>query len=290
MRPKQERVHNPSNQIQGLDDERELSISILTNSIDGDNFPRSVIDDLNEIYTHRYHKRCINITYLTLISMAFGVIFWMFYWLAYGYCKEFPSIEADSFSCKSAFIFEILTCFSLSLSPFLFVLMIIFWIIFSCKNPIDEIRNDFIGFKLEGNQWENQLNYYFKIKTNCFQFCLNKKRKELIHRNFGYIILSSHGIIFDELFLITSDKNILINGILINNRRILKLEFKNYFKDQLLIYLPEQLINQEILEEFIKILKININISQYLISFFFLILYALKFRRKKNPDTFFSCH
>jgi hypothetical protein len=142
--------------------------------------------------------------------------------------------------------------------------MIIFWIIFSCTNPIDRIRNDFIGFRLEGNQWKHQLDYYFKKKKTCFQCCSYQKRKKLIDRNFGYIILSTHGIIFDELFLLSSHKHILINGILIDNGRILKLVFKNCFKNEILIYLPDQIINQEVFQEVAKILKINLLPSNFI--------------------------
>jgi hypothetical protein len=267
MRPKilqHEGVRNPTNrvQIQGVEDERELSTSTSTiTSIDFEHFPSSIIDYLDEIYSHRRHKRCINLTYLTLLSMTCAVIFWMIYWLIYDSCEELRSLKIDSFSCKVLFIFKILIFSSIGLIPFLFIFMIISWCIYSCNNPIDEIRKNFIGFRLEGNQWENQLNYYFKKQINCFsKLCLYQRRKRLIHRNFGYIILSSHGIIFDELFLLTSHKNILINGILINNEQILKLEYRACCKNQLLIYLPEELINPGILEEFMKILKIKINI------------------------------
>jgi len=257
-------IRNPTDlvQIQGLDDEREISTSLSTISFDFDNFPGSVIDDLDQIYTHRYHKRCITLTHLTLISMTFGVISWMIYWLIYNRCEKLLSIEFNSFLCKFVFIFEILIFTFLSLSAIFFIFMIIFWIRFSCQNPIDPIRNNFHAFKLEGNQWKNQLDYYFEHKTTCFHFLYFRKRKELIQRNFGYIILSPHGIIFDELFLLTSPKHIIINGALIDNGRILKLELKQYLKGEILIYLPEEIINQEAIEEFMQILKINIEVNR----------------------------
>jgi len=257
-------IRNPTDlvQIQGLDDEREISTSLSTISFDFDNFPGSVIDDLDQIYTHRYHKRCITLTHLTLISMTFGVISWMIYWLIYNRCEKLLSLEFNSFICKFVFIFEILIFTFLSLSAIFFILMIIFWIRFSCQNPIDPIRNNFHAFKLEGNQWKDQLEYYFKQKTTCFHFLYFRKRKKLIERNFGYIILSPHGIIFDELFLLTSPKHIIFNGTLIGNGRILKLELKQYLKSEILIYLPEEIINQEAIEEFMQILKINIEVNR----------------------------
>jgi hypothetical protein len=141
---------------------------------------------------------------------------------------------------------------SLGFIPIFFILMIISWMIFACSNPIDRIRNDFIGFRLEGIQWEQQLNDYFRCYSPL-------KRKKFLQKNFGYIILSPYGIIFDEIFLLTSSKRFIKNGILIDNGRILKLELNKYFTKEILIYLPEQILNQELIEELRKILKININ-------------------------------
>ena len=141
---------------------------------------------------------------------------------------------------------------SLGLIPIFFILMIIFWMIFACSNPIDRIRKDFIGFRLEGIQWEKQLNDYFR----CYS---SGKRKKLLERNYGYMILSPYGIIFDEVFLLTSSKRFLKNGILIDNDQTLKLQLNKYFSKEIFIYLPEQIINQELIEEMRKILRININ-------------------------------
>lgn len=251
---KHESVYNPTNlvQIQGFDNERELSISTSTFNSDFDEIPRSVIDDLDEIYTYQRHKQCINLTYLTLLSMTCGVIFWILYWLTYDYCVHILLIDDRSSICyRTIFILELIIFISIGFSPILLFFMIIFWIRFSCVNPIDKIRNNFIGFRLEGKQWENQINY--------FNFYSNKTKKKLLDRNFGYIILSSHGIIFDQLFLLISSKHFLIHGILNNHRNVLKLVYKNYCQKQILIYLPDELIHQEILQEFMNILKIKID-------------------------------
>jgi hypothetical protein len=236
-------------QIQGLDDERELSTS---STIDFEHFPPHVLDHLDEIYTHRNHKRCINLTYLTLLSMTCAVIFWMIYWMIYEHCQRIFSLEETSFLCKTVFISQILIFIFIGLSPIFFILMIISWVMFACSNPIDRIRNDFIGFRLEGSTWEKQLNDYFRCSSS-------RKRKKLLQKNFGYMILSPYGIIFDELFLLTSSKRILINGTLIDNGRTLKLELNKYFTNEILIYLPEHIINPELIEELRKTLKININ-------------------------------
>jgi hypothetical protein len=241
-------------QIQGLYDERDIEISTSTISFDSDNSPRSIIDELDDIYTHRSHARCIHLTYLTLLSMTFGVIYWMSYWLIFNRCENLVSLQSNSFSCKLVFIFQILTFISISLSPLFFILMIISWITFSCRNPIDPIRNEFIGFRLEGNQWENQINSYYKNQKNFFHFCSYRKRKELINRDYGYIILSPHGIILDEFFLLNSRIN---NGILIDNGRILKLDFKGCYKTEIFIYLPGDIINQQAWKDFMQ--KINIH-------------------------------
>lgn len=242
---------HPSNsiQIQGLSDERELSISSIINF---EYFPSHVLDHLDEIYTHRNHKQCINLTYLTLLSMTCAIIFWMIYWIVYEHCQRILSLEENSFFCQTIFIFQMLIFISLGFIPIFFILMIISWMIFACSNPIDRIRNDFIGFRLEGIQWEQQLNDYFRCYSPL-------KRKKFLQKNFGYIILSPYGIIFDEVFLLTSSKRFVKNGILIDNGRILKLELNKYFTKEILIYLPEQILNQELIEELRKILKININ-------------------------------
>jgi hypothetical protein len=63
MRPttlKQGDVHNSSNlvQIQGFDDERELSISTSTISFDDDHFPRNVI--VNDMWSYILDDLLVN--------------------------------------------------------------------------------------------------------------------------------------------------------------------------------------------------------------------------------------
>ena len=46
-----------------------------SSTINFEHFPPHVLDYLDEIYTHRHHKRCINLTYLTLLSMTCAVVY-----------------------------------------------------------------------------------------------------------------------------------------------------------------------------------------------------------------------
>jgi len=266
-------------QIPNIDEEQRrhpraiLGTSPSTISFEASNVPSSILDVLDEIYSNRAHRKCINISYFTLLSMTLSVMFWIFYWLTYNRCQNIVNSEMKSFLCDLAIIFETSTFVSLSISPFLFIFMIYSWINYSCYNPIDLIREKFIGFKIEGNQWKNQLNYYYnenKIKYfNCFRY---KQRKELNERGYGYIILSSHGIIIDELILLTDRKNIIDNGILLDNNKLLKLTFKKTYirpwKIHISIYLPENSIDPHHMEELLKLLKIQPNIDAVLPSSF----------------------
>jgi hypothetical protein len=176
--------------------ETNPSIISLGNSNIDSNIMINVFD---EIYSNRTHRKCIYISYLTLLSMTLGITFWMFHWIAYNRCKNVkddPKLEL--FLCDLSIVLETLTFILLGITPILFILMILFWIHYSCYNPIDSIRENKILLKIEGNQWEEQLNYYFNKKKcryfNCFR---RKQRKELKERKYGYIILSPHGIVID---------------------------------------------------------------------------------------------
>ncbi|UJR23888.1 hypothetical protein I4U23_026860 [Adineta vaga] len=241
-------VSNPRSdliQIQGIDyDERELSTSMSVISFDESDLSGNILNDLDHIYTQRFHQRCMMLTYLTLLSMTCAALSWMIYWLLYN---------------QFVLIFQILIFSFLGISPCLFILMIISWLIFSCRNPFDRIRTNFICFRLEGIHWQNQLNYYFKQKS-CWNYFPQKK---LIDRNFGYIILSPHGIVFDELFLKISCKPIIVNGIFVEHDRILKFECKKIPTKEFLVYLPEELIKPETFEELTRILKIPMNGARF---------------------------
>ena len=264
MRPKirqHEQRYNRSNplQLQGLDDERELSCSTSTIVIDVEYSLPSVLDHLDQIYTHRRHKRCIHLTHLTLLCMTCSVIFWMIYWITYDYCEQSLALKETSIICKTVFICQICIFISIGLSPILFILMVIFWMSFACSNPIDRIRRNFIGFRLEGTQWENQLDDYFKKQSNYFRYSASRKRKQLLQRNFGYIILSPYGILFDEIFLLISSNHLISNGIFIENERILKLKLNQCRRNEIVIYLPEEMIKQEVFEALRNRLRINID-------------------------------
>ncbi|CAF1060512.1 unnamed protein product [Adineta ricciae] len=242
-------------QIQGLEyDERELSLSTSIISLDDDYLSKDILDDLDRIYTHRSHQRCMTLTYLTLLTMTLAVVSWMFYWLLYNHCEKLLAIERkNSLTCEFVFPFQILIFIFLGSSTIFFILMIILWFVFACRNPLDRIRTNFIAFRLEGVAWQNQLDCYFKQHSRCLDFV---RRKRLFDRNFGYIILSLHGILFDELFLETSREKIIINGQFLEHERILKLECK---KNDLLIHLSEELISRNIIEELQRTLKIPIS-------------------------------
>jgi hypothetical protein len=248
-----------------------LETSPSTISFETANLPRSIIDDLDNIYTSRNHRRCIDISLLTLFSMTFAVISWVAYWLAYNRCQNVQPFQSNSFLCDLVIIFEVLTFSFLSVSPIFFILMIYSWIRYSCHNPFDPIRENFVGIKLEGIQWKQQLDYYYTKKKfrlfNCFR---RKQRKELNDRDCGHIILSPHGIVLDELILISARKNILDSGILLlsTDKKILKLTFKNkcpkFWITNILIYLPDELSNRRVMEELMGLLKIQININAIL--------------------------
>ncbi len=218
-----------------------------------------VINIFDEIYSDRIHRKCVYISYLTLLSMTLAIIFWMFYWIAYNRCKNVKdNYQLELFLCDLDIILETLTFISLGITPILFILMILFWIHYSCYNPMDSIRNDAKIYKIIDHQWNEQLNYYFKKKK--FQYlncCRCKQRKELNERKYGYIILSSHGIVIDELILLSAKKHIIDNGILLNNNKLLKLTFKKTWtrpwKIQIDIYLPDDPINIEELKQLLKI-------------------------------------
>jgi hypothetical protein len=221
-----------------------------------------VINVFDEIYSNRTHRKCISISYLTLLSMTLAITFWMFHWIAYNRCKNVKDDpELELFLCDLAVVLETLTFILLGITPILFITMILFWIHYSCYNPMDSIRENKILLKVEDNQWEEQLNYYFNKKKcryfNCFR---RKQRKELKERKYGYIILSPHGIVIDELILLSAQKNIIDNGILLDNNKVLKLTFKRTWtrpwKIRISIYLPDNPANPINIEEIKQLLKI----------------------------------
>jgi hypothetical protein len=129
---------------------------------------------------------------------------------------------------------------------------------------MDFIRQNHKGFKIEGNQWKKQLNYYYKKNKNKYWNCFHyKQRKELYQRGYGYIILSSYGIVIDELILLSAKKNIIQNGIILENNKLLKLNFKRTWtrpwKIRISIYLPDDSIDAHHMEELHKLFKIQTN-------------------------------
>jgi hypothetical protein len=72
--------------------------------------------------------------------------------------------------------------------------------------------------------------------------------------------LSPHGIVIDELILLSAQKNIIDNGILLDNNKVLKLTFKRTWtrpwKIRISIYLPDNPANPINIEEIKQLLKI----------------------------------
>jgi len=147
--------------------------------------------------------------------MTLTVVFWISYWLSYNRFQNSEDPQSNSFLCDLVIIFDVFTFTLVGSSPFLLILTIYCWIHYSCYNPFDLIRENFIGFKIEGEPWKQQLDYYYDRKrTSYLNFFRCKQRKELNDRGHGYIILSSHGILIDELIILADRKNIIHNGIL----------------------------------------------------------------------------
>ncbi|CAF3448981.1 unnamed protein product [Rotaria socialis] len=230
------------------------------------NLPRTVIDVFDDIYSSRVHRRCIDFSYFTLLSMTLGVVFWVAYWISSNRCQNLRNPQSNSSICDFVIVFQVFSIISISISPFLFILMIYSWIRYSCHNPLDPIRNKFLELKLEDNLWQQQLSYYYNVKMSRYSRCLRRKQEmELHERGYGYVILSSHGIILDELILLSARTNIIDEGVIYNDENILKLTFKKTclrpWKIHLSIYLPENYVEQRYREKLMQILKIQIRIE-----------------------------
>ena len=238
-------------------------------SFETSNIPGSALDVLDDLYSNRAHRRCTDRSYYTLLSMTLAVIFWICYWLTYNRCENSEDRDSNPFLCKVVIILEVLTFASLILAPVLFIFMIYSWIRYSCYNAFDHIREKFVGFKLEGNQWKRQLDYYYIKKKSKYFNCLRRKqRKELNDRGYGYIILSPYGIAIDELILFSNRKKIIDDGIVSDTEKLLNLTLKKgclrFWKKDISIYLPDDLINQRVMEELMELFKIQINTDSLL--------------------------
>ncbi|CAF4931075.1 unnamed protein product [Rotaria sp. Silwood1] len=260
--------------ISSIDEQQRHPRAILqaTPSIissDGISLPGSILDILDRIYSSRAHRRCMDLSYLTLLAMTLGVVFWISYWLTSNRCHNLKDPQTNSSLCNAVILFEVITIISVCISPILLIITIYFWIQYSCSNPLDPIREKYLELKLENNQWKQQLNYYFhQKKTKYSHWCYRKKERKLNDRGYGYIILSPHGIVLDELILLSARNDIINDGIIFPNEKILKLSFKKTcrrpWKIYLSIYLPENYIEQGYTEKLTQLLKIQINIDNSL--------------------------
>jgi len=246
-----------------------LQTSPSTISFETANLPKSILDILDSIYSDRRHRKCIHISYFTLLAMTLTVVSWISYWLASNSCPNAKDPQSNYILCDLVIAFEVLTFTLVGTSPVLVILTICFWVRYSCYNPFDSIRENSIGIRIEGEQWQKQLDYYYETKkTSYFNCCRCKQRKELNDRGYGYIVLSPHGIIIDELIILANRRNIIDHGILLEDEKVLKLNLKKSckrpWKTDISIYLPEDLINRRAMEELMQSLKIQINIDTIL--------------------------
>ncbi|CAF2322327.1 unnamed protein product [Rotaria sp. Silwood2] len=258
-------------QVSSVDEQQRnpqaiLQTSASTISCEGINLPRNILDVLDGIYSSRAHRRCMDLSYCTLLSMTLAVIFWVSYWLTYNRCQNLKDPQSNTSLCNVVIVFEVFIYISSCISPILFIIMIYFWIQYSCYNPLDSIRENYFELKLEGNRWKQQLDYYFyQYNTKYLNCCYRKQVNELNNRGYGYIILSRHGIVLDELIVLSARTDIIDNGIILHHEKILKLTFKKTcrrpWKISLSICLPENYVEQGYKEKLIQLLKIQINVD-----------------------------
>lgn len=231
-------------------------------STDIDNVRRSIPDILDDIYSNRAHQRCIDISYSTLLSMTLAVIFWVTYWLTSNRCENSKDPQSSTSLCDSATVFEVFIFISIIISPILFIITVYSWIYYACYNPFDPIRKNHIELKLEGNQWKQQIDSFnTEHKIKCFHYFRRKQQIELNERGYGYIILSPHGIVLDELILLSTRRNIIHKGTIYHNEKLVRLVFKKTctrpWEINLAIYLPENYIEQNYIDKLQKLLKIR---------------------------------
>ena len=232
--------------------------------------PPGTIGVLDDIYTFRHHRQCVDRSYLTLLSMVMGVAFWISYWLTWNRCENSHSHQANEFLCDLVVIFEILTYVSIGISPFLFTLMTYSWVCYSCWNPFDEIRHSCIEIKLEGNTWQRQLDEFYRSEKSKYRKGLcccrcrrrRRQRRELTDRAYGHVVLSPRGLAIDELQLHSARNNLFDRAVLIPNQRTLTLHLKatcqRPWKKEVLIHLPEEFINRSQMEKLSALLQIEI--------------------------------
>ena len=223
-----------------------------------------VLDFFDGLYSDRMHRYCMNVTFLTLISMTLSIVTWMFFWIAENRSNnaQDPDVKLSLYDLQITL--ETFTIALLGITPVLFVIMISSWMRYFCYNPMIAIRNKFIGFRLENEQWKAQLDDYYRRKSSKFSHgfrCV--QRKELYERNYGYVILSSHGIVIDELMLLSADRNIVDKGEFLDDNKILKVTCKRTWtrpwKISVGIHLPNIQLNQDYTEEIHKLAKVPFN-------------------------------
>lgn len=229
-----------------VDNQNERQLSFSRINVDSSD----VLNVFDEIYSNRVHQKCLTRSYLTLLSMTLSVIFWIFHWLTLNRCENVDSENLKLFLCDLTTIFEMLAYILIGITPFLLIIMIYSWTHYSCTNPMDSIRENYKFFKIENDQWKNQLNYYYKKNKFSYLNCFKRKQiNDLYDRGYGYIILSSHGIVIDELLLLSAKQNIIDKGILLNEDNLIKLTFKRTclrpWKIHIDIYLPEDIMEEQ---------------------------------------------
>lgn len=224
--------------------------------------PKQVFDVLNQIYDDRTHRKCLLTSFFTLISMTLAIVSWMTYWLVYNRSENAVDEHVRNSLYNVATFLETLTFILLGTTPVLFMTMIILWIRYSCYNPMESIREDGKLIRIEDEQWRKQMNYFYRQKPCRFFNCFNsKQRKELDERGYGFIILSSHGIVIDELLLLSARRNLIDHAILSDYGRLLDITFKRTcsspIRFHVQIYLSECLNNRDDFAQLKQLLQIH---------------------------------
>lgn len=218
----------------------------------------TAFDLLEDIYTSRHHRLCVDRSYLTLLAMTLAVIFWITYWFTWTRCAN----RGDAFLCDLVVIWEVCSRTCACLFPLLLALMIYTWMDYSCRNRLERIRDNHLEIQLEDQRWFDQVNEFYRGKK---LRCCSRRRRELEERGFGHIILSPHGILLDELTFFNTQKNRLDHGIVLNNRRILRLvtskTCRRPWSTSISLHLPPQYLQDTSVELLRHLLKIEITIQ-----------------------------
>lgn len=255
-------------QMPSTDDHHHLQLLTQSTpsmiSFENVSVPPSIFNILSSVYSDRTHRRCMHVSYITLLVMVLAVIGWMAYWLFDNHCGNLHDTESDHLLCDLSVVFEVFTFAFVGASPLLMILTIYAWARYACYNPFDSIRENFVGFKIEGEQWRRQLDFYYHKKKSRYLNCLRcKQRRELADRGYGYIILSPHGLVIDELLLFATRRVFIDSGSVSTDGKMLEITLKRScrwpWKNRVDVYLSDEIAQRRSMEELAGLLKVPIN-------------------------------